>query len=50
MYFQRLGVTAQDGFKPPQNGQDFTAAAQKWVKDNAGTYRIKRVVRGDAAK
>jgi hypothetical protein len=49
MYFQRLGVTAQDGFKPPQNGQDYAGIAQKWVKEHAGSYRIKRVVR-EAAK
>jgi hypothetical protein len=41
--FNRLGLTAQDGWVPPQGG-NFVEAAQKWVKDNAATYRIKKFV------
>jgi hypothetical protein len=41
--FTRLGVTPQDGWVPPRAG-NFVEAAQKWVKDNAGTYRIKKFV------
>jgi hypothetical protein len=50
--FMRLGVTEKDGFKPPQfvPGQPppppnaYEDAAKKWLKDNAGTYRIQRIV------
>jgi hypothetical protein len=48
-----LRPTAQDGWNPPkpQRGQDYRVfqkeyetAAKKWLKDHAGTYRIKRYV------
>ena len=42
--FQALGLTPQDGWKPPQNFQELPAVAKKWLKENAGTYRIKRLV------
>jgi hypothetical protein len=29
---------------------EFSKAAKKWLKENAGTYRIKRVIPGDAEK
>jgi hypothetical protein len=41
--FTRLGVGPKDGWVPPRDGA-FVQAAQKWVKDNASTYRIKKFV------
>jgi hypothetical protein len=54
-YFLRLGVTEKDGWKMPMridpktgrtlvDYQGIPAAAKKWCKDNAGTYRIQRFV------
>jgi hypothetical protein len=43
-YFIGLGLTDKDGWKQPENGQDFAAAAQQWCKDNAASYRIQRLV------
>ena len=45
--FQRLNVTAKEGFTPPPGG-DYQAAARTWVRDNAQTYRIQRFVAADA--
>jgi hypothetical protein len=45
--FQRLNVTAKDGFVPPPGG-NYQAAAQAWVRDNAQKYRIQRFVAADA--
>ncbi len=42
--FGRLGITAKDGWTPPQNFQDFPAAAQQWLRQNAATFRIQRYV------
>jgi hypothetical protein len=42
--FGRLGVTAKDGFQRPRDYRQYQAAAQKWVKANANTYRIQRFV------
>jgi hypothetical protein len=42
--FNQLGVTPKDGWTPPQNFQDFPAAAQQWLRQNAGTFRIQRYV------
>jgi hypothetical protein len=51
--FQYLRLTAKEGWNAPRQGpnQDFRifqkeweAAAQKWLRDNAGTYRIQRWV------
>jgi hypothetical protein len=44
IYFVGLGLTDKDGWKQPQNGPDFAAAAQQWCKDNAASYRIQRLV------
>jgi hypothetical protein len=41
--FFRLGLTKDDNWTPPTNGK-FAEAAQAWLKDNAGTYRIKKFV------
>jgi hypothetical protein len=44
--FQRLGITAKDGFTPPAGG-NFQAAAQAWVRENAQKYHIQCFVAGD---
>ena len=44
--FQRLGVTAKDGFTVVA-GANYQAAAQQWVRDNAEKYRIQRYVASD---
>jgi hypothetical protein len=47
--FYRLGVTEKDGWTQPKDFKEFPAAAQKWLKENAGTYRIQRFVGETAA-
>ncbi len=42
--FLRLGVTEEDGWKPPHDLAGITAAAEKWLRENAATYRIRRYV------
>jgi hypothetical protein len=42
--FARLGVTAEDGWNPPQDFNQLPAAAKNWLQANAETYRIKRWV------
>jgi hypothetical protein len=45
--FNRLNLTAKDGWNPPQfkdYQKEFPAAAQKWLKENAQTYRIQKFV------
>jgi hypothetical protein len=46
--FQQLGLTAKDGWQPPQNIKDYSrdwgAAAQAWLQQHAATYRIQRFV------
>lgn len=49
MLFNRLGVTAKDGWTPPRNVrnvQEITKAAKEWVEKNAETYRIQKNVGG----
>jgi hypothetical protein len=41
--FQRLGVTAKDGFVPPKGG-NYQAAIRMWLVRNADTYLIQRFV------
>ncbi|MBL8797347.1 MAG: hypothetical protein JNM56_25825 [Planctomycetia bacterium] len=45
MVFFRLNLTPKDGWTQPKNGQEIPAAAQKWLKDNAGKYQVQRFVR-----
>jgi hypothetical protein len=47
--FYRLGVTEKDGWKLPRNAtpDQVTEATRKWLKDNAGKYRIQRLVPED---
>jgi hypothetical protein len=46
--FYRLGLTAKDGWTPPQfergknYGEQVQAAAKEWLKKNADTYRVQR--------
>jgi hypothetical protein len=42
--FLMLGLTEQDGWKMPADFNQLPDAAQKWLKDKAGTYRIKKFV------
>jgi hypothetical protein len=42
--FFRLGLQAKDGWVQPKDGKAIPEAAQKWLKDNADTYRIERFV------
>jgi hypothetical protein len=43
--FQMLGVTEKDGWKPPFTDlPTLQDAMKKWCKENAGTYRVKRLV------
>jgi hypothetical protein len=45
--FAQLGVTAKEGWNAQvgHTGASYEAAAKKWLKDNAETYRIKAFVR-----
>jgi hypothetical protein len=54
--FMQLGVTEKDGFNPPMREikgqkqidyQQYPEAAQKWLKENAGKYKIQRFVYDD---
>jgi hypothetical protein len=45
--FQRLGVTAQDGYAP-QPKANYHEVMQTWLRENAEKYRIQRLVAGDA--
>jgi hypothetical protein len=42
--FNRIGVTAADGWQQPMNFQEVPAAAKKWLAENADKYAIKRFV------
>jgi hypothetical protein len=42
--FFQLNLTEKEGWKPPQDLKDLPEAAKKWLKDNAGKYRIERFV------
>ncbi|MFO0878971.1 MAG: hypothetical protein U0840_16635 [Gemmataceae bacterium] len=45
--FFRLGITEKDGWKPPQDFSKLSDEAKKWLRDNAGTYRLKKFVPAD---
>jgi hypothetical protein len=45
--FYRLGLTAKDGWTQPRDYQQYPDAAKKWLKANAGKYRITRFVAPD---
>lgn len=48
--FAMLRLTPQDGWNPPRQGnrdfrvfqKEYETAAKKWLKDHAGSYRLKR--------
>lgn len=42
--FHRLNLTAADGWTPPKRFAEFADEAKKWLRDNAGKYRIRRYV------
>jgi hypothetical protein len=42
--FASLNLTENDGWKPPSDLRKVPDAAKKWLKENAGTYRIKKFV------
>ena len=42
--FFMLGMTPADGWTPPKDFKELPDAARQWLKDNAGTYRIRRFV------
>jgi hypothetical protein len=42
--FFRLGLKAEDGWKTPGDLGAVAGAAKKWIKENAGKYRIQRFV------
>jgi hypothetical protein len=42
--FLRLGLTGQDGWNAPSSVQEFPAAAENWLRENRGSYRIQRYV------
>ena len=47
LLFQRLGLTAQDGWTLPFSNNaigNVQTLAQKWLKDNAAKYRIQKFV------
>lgn len=48
--FNRLGLTAKDGWTPPAAADQFTEAAKKWLKENAGTYKMMRYVRDEGKR
>jgi hypothetical protein len=47
--FFRLRLTEKDGWKRPLDFQKITPAAKKWLKDNAGKYKMTRFVRDKIA-
>jgi hypothetical protein len=42
--FYLLGVTPADGWTQPTDFAQLPDAAKKWLKENAGTFRVKRLV------
>jgi hypothetical protein len=45
--FLRLGLTEADGWVPPPTLPKVAAAAEKWLDENASTYRIRRYIPED---
>jgi hypothetical protein len=42
--FGRLGLTDKEGWTLPKDLKDLPEAARKWLKDNASSYRLRRLV------
>ncbi len=45
--FFQLGLTPADGWTQPKDFKEFPAAAKKWLKENAGKYKMKRFARDE---
>ncbi len=45
--FHQLGMTAADGWTPPKNFATFQDDAKKWLRENAGKFKLTRFVRPD---
>jgi hypothetical protein len=45
--FARLGLGPRDGWKVPEDAAAFDVAARKWLKENAGKYKLTRYARGE---
>ncbi len=45
--FFQLGLTPADGWTQPMDFKEVPAAAKKWLKDNAGKFKMKRFVRDE---
>lgn len=50
MAFARLGLTAKDGWAPPTAPEKFPEEAKKWLKENAGKYKLLRYARDEGKK
>jgi hypothetical protein len=48
--FFRLGLTPADGWVQPKDFRNLEVEAKKWLKANAGTYRIQRFTNEPAPK
>jgi hypothetical protein len=48
--FYQLGVGEKDGWRQPADFQKVSAAAQKWLRDNAATHRIQGYVPAQTSK
>ncbi len=44
--FSWMPITAADGWTPPKDLPTYADAAKKWLKENAGKYRMTRFARG----
>jgi hypothetical protein len=42
--FLRLDLTEEDGWSPPKDPKEYASAAQRWLRENSGQYRIQRYV------
>ena len=42
--FLRLDLTEEDGWNPPKDPKEYGSAAQRWLRENIGKYRIRRYV------
>lgn len=48
--FYRLALKPEDGWTTPKKFQEVPDAAKKWLRENAGKYRIERFVAGSTEK
>jgi hypothetical protein len=44
LLFNQLGLTEKDGWVPPKDYSKFPAEAKRWLAENAGKYRIQRLL------